>query len=211
MDTVDAHLGIAELRAVLEAVFLENTGVPPEEYSSGEHSVSGYVMARAIGTAVIHASGNCFIIADENAKVYISGRARCSAYGEAYVQGIENSKSVLNDECTGSVCQNAEMVCLGKSRVHVSGGGCASLSGNSHATVSGGYVTASEDATISLVAESTIRAIGRVVITQGPFVNSSDVRCGEDAVLIGAWRPGDRKPNNGFGLPLLKKSPLQQG
>lgn len=209
METVDPYLGIGELRVVLEAMFLENMGVPPEEYNSGEHNVSGYVMIRAVGTAVIYASGNCFIIADGDAKVYISGHARCSAYGKAYVQGIEESRSVLHDECTGSVSQNAEMVCVGKSRIHVSGGACASLSGKAHATVSGGYVTAFEDATISLVSESTIRAIGRVVITQGPFVNTSDVRCGEDAKLIGAWRPGDKKPSNTFGLPALKKPLLQ--
>lgn len=197
-------LGISELRVVLETVLLRKLGMIRTEYTCGTHHVTGRKRVWASGTAVLYVSGDCKVIARDHAEIYLLDYAECKAFDHVRVHAKGNSKAELFNFCVGMVRDTAEMTTHDTVRITAIGG-IVHTRGKSHATVSHSTVTAEDDSTISLVAESSIYAVGRAIITQGPFVDISDVICGSEAKLIGAWRPSDKKRKNSLGLPSVLK------
>ena len=197
-------LGIFELCGVLETVMLRKCGMIRTRYTCGTHQVTGKDRVWASGTAVLYVYGDCSVTAREHAEVHLYDYAKCEAFDYAKVHARGNSKAELFDFCTGTVRDTAEMTTYDNARM-TANGGIVYTHGKSHATVSYSNVTADDDSTISLVAESTILALGRAIITQGPFVDTSDVVCGPDAKLITAWRPDDKKRKGSLGLPSVLK------
>ena len=194
-------LGIPDLIGVLE-VIRRRRWFEPMTFSSGEHHVDrGNLWAR--GTAVIYAEGTASVEAWENATVYISGRATCIAHDRVKVIGRDNTQANLYDHAQGNIQGPSEFWCYDHSRV-VGKNAYLHFYDDSYGTISHCIVDAYDKSKISLLAHSTIHASGNVIIIQGPFVDTSDVVCSQNAALVGAKRLGDGTKKNFGSLSSLK-------
>lgn len=189
-------LGIPDLINVLKDIAYFKS-LPQENIHSGVYYCTPDDLVLVRGTAVVYAKGNSRVEARGNATVYLSENAKCVAFDNAKVFGTGNSVGVLFDKVQGNLKGCAEFWCYDQSQV-TAWNGYLHLYDRSHASVSHSTVNAYDDSTIALLAHSIIHASGHVVIRQGPFVDTSDVVCGQDAKLIGSVRLGDGTKRN-FG------------
>lgn len=200
LDESSPLLGIPDLVNVLKSITYYK-GLPGKDIHSGIYYCTPDDLVFARGKAVVYAKGNARVEARQNAVIYLSENANCIAFDTARVFATGDSIGILFGKAQGSVKGSAEFWCHEQSQV-TAWNGYLHLYDKSHAFVSHSAVNAYDDSTISLLAHSVIQASGRVVIRQGPFVDTSDVVCSQDATLIGSVRLGDgTKKNFGSFLP----------